>query len=188
MSAQPKLLYILPDVAYTAELLPAKQPNSYAIHSFRQINGEFINEDEFISENLTKLLDKLEPGEYQVILPDFLFTNTILNVKATGQTQVTDYIKSELLPSLEIDKTTHQIETFVLTEHRGVYKLQLSALEKSLVKPLAQGMADRSLLVASVVSVSWALKSLISLEPSLSIVQLGEQLYLTQHYIGLDRP
>lgn len=187
MSAQPRLLYILPDVAYTAELLPAKQPNSYAIHSFRQINGEFITEDEFISENLTKLLDKLEPGEYQVILPDFLFTNTILDVKATNQAQVTDYIKSKLLPSLEINKTTHQIETFVLTEHRGVYKLQLSALEKSLVKPLAQGMADRSLLAANVVSVSWALKSLISLEPSISIVQLGEQLYLTQHYIGLDQ-
>ncbi len=187
MSASPRLLYILPDMAYVAELLPAKQPTSFAIHSFRQINGTFITEEEFLAENLEKLLDKLEPGEYQVVLPDFLFTDTILNVKATSEAQVKAYIKDQLLPSLEIDKTSHYIETFVLTEHRGVYKLQLSALEKSLVAPLAEGMAERALHIKSVVAVSWALKSVISLEPALSIVQLGEYLYLAEQYIGVDQ-
>lgn len=187
MSASPRLLYILPDMAYVVELLPAKQPTSFAIHSFRQINGTFITEEEFLTENLEKLLDKLEPGEYQVVLPDFLFTDTILNVKATSEAQVKTYIKDQLLPSLEIDKTSHYIETFVLTEHRGVYKLQLSALEKSLIAPLAEGMVERALLIKSVVAVSWALKSVISLEPALSIVQLGEYLYLAEQYIGVDQ-
>lgn len=187
MSASPRLLYILPDMAYVVELLPAKQPTSFAIHSFRQINGTFITEEEFLTENLEKLLDKLEPGEYQVVLPDFLFTDTILNVKATSEAQVKAYIKDSLLPSLEIDKTSHYIETFVLTEHRGVYKLQLSALEKSLIAPLAEGMVERALLIKSVVAVSWALKSVISLEPALSIVQLGEYLYLAEQYIGVDQ-
>lgn len=187
MSASSKLLYILPDVVYVVELLPAKSPANYEIHNFRQINGKFINEDEFLTENLEKLLDKLEPGEYQVVLPDFLFTDTILDVKATNETQVKDYIKTKLLPSLGIDRQSHQIEAFVLTERHGVYKLQLSALEKSLLAPLAQGMADRALLTSGVTSVSWALKSVISLEPSVSIVQLGEQLYLAEQYIGVDQ-
>jgi hypothetical protein len=187
MSASPRLLYILPEVAYVAELLPAKQPNSFAVHSFRQINGSFITEEQLLEDNLVKLLDKLEPGEYQVLLPDFLFTDTIINVKATDGDQVKEYIKTTLLPSLEIDQTTHNVETFVLTEHKGIFKVQLSALEKSLVEPLVNGMAERAQLISSIVSVSWAMKSLISLEPSLSIVQLGEQLYLAQHYIGVDQ-
>ena len=50
-----KLLYILPDVAYSAELLPSKKPSTFTISSFRQINGEYMDDNEFIPENILKL-------------------------------------------------------------------------------------------------------------------------------------
>src|SRR5690606_33239727 len=41
--------------------------------------------------------------------------------------------------------------------------------------------------IKDVYPLSWTLKSLISLEPSISVVQLGAKLYLAQHYIGVDQ-
>lgn len=187
MSALPKLLYVLPDLAYVAELLPTKKPFSYAIHNFRQINGEFLDDNEFIEANIGKLLDRLDVAEYIVVLPDYLFTDTIVNVRADSETKVRDYLKAQLLPGLEIDKTTHQIETFILTEFKGMYKVQLSALERSLITPLSRAMSQRGLTVQSIVSLSWSAKSIISLEPSISVLQMGDKLYLSQHYIGIDQ-
>ena len=54
-----KLIYLLPDVTYISELLPTKKEHTFTIQAFRQINGEFMTEnDELIPENCAKLLNK----------------------------------------------------------------------------------------------------------------------------------
>ena len=131
-----KLLYILPDLTYSAELLPGKKEHSYAIQSFRQINGEFINENEFISNNIQKLFTKIDKEDYHLILPDFLFTNTIVNVDDDSETKTIDYVKKQLLPDLNLSKETHEIEITVLTSFKGKSKVQISAIEKELLSPI----------------------------------------------------
>src|SRR5579859_44912 len=182
-----KYLYILPDSAYLAELLPAKKPHTFAIQAFRQINGEFIDENEFIAENVEKLLKKIEPEEYHLILPDFLFTNTIVDIKHTDEASVKKYLKEELLPSLGLNKDTHEIDTFILTQHQGKSKVQLSALEKSLLIPIQKAAAEQKITITNISPLSWTIKSIISLEPSLSTIQIGSMLYLALHYIGVDQ-
>jgi hypothetical protein len=182
-----KLLYILPDSALIAELLPTKKAHSFAVQSFRQINGSFIGENEFIAENIEKLLKKIEPDEYTLVLPDFLFTNTIVDVHHTSESEVKKFLKEELLPSLDLSKETHEIDTFILTQHQGKSKVQLSALEKSLLIPLQKGAEAQKITITSISPLSWTIKSVISLEPSLSTIQLGSMLYVAQHYIGIDQ-
>ncbi len=182
-----KLLYILPDAAYIAEVLPTKKAHTFSIHSFRQINGSFIDENEFIVDNVKKLIHKIDPDEYHLILPDFLFTNTIVDIKETKESAVKEYLKETLLPSLELTKDTHEIDTFILTQHGGKSKVQLSALEQSLLEPIRQAAAGQQLTITQISPLSWTIKSMISLEPSLSTVQMGEMLYLALHYIGVDQ-
>jgi len=183
-----KLLYILPDVAYIAELLPAKKDHTFAIQSFRQINGEFLNEDDdLIAANIDKLLGKLEPDTYHLILPDFLFTNTIIEIKETQESKVKEYVKEKLLPSLGLTKNTHDIATFVLTQYGGVSKLQLTALEKSVLDPVVIAATDHRVQIDKISPLSWTIKSIVSLEPSISIIQIGGLVYLAEHYIGVDQ-
>src|SRR5258708_36157383 len=145
-----KYLYILPDSAYLAELLPAKKPHTFAIQAFRQINGDFIDENEFIAENVEKLLKKIEPEEYHLILPDFLFTNTIVDVKHTDEAGVKKYLKEELLPSLGLNKETHEIDTFILTQHQVKSKVQLSALEKALLTPIQKAAEEQKIVITNI--------------------------------------
>jgi hypothetical protein len=182
-----KLLYVLPDVAYLAELLPAKKEHTFSIQAFRQINGEFIVDEELVTESVDKLFSKLEKDEYHVILPDFLFTNTILQVKETTETKIKQHLEEKILPSLTLSKDTHQIDTFTLTQFQGASKVQLSALENSVLAPILEATQHHPVTVAAISPLSWTLKALISLEPSISVVQLGSNLYLAQHYIGVDQ-
>ncbi|MGD9129111.1 MAG: LytR C-terminal domain-containing protein [Candidatus Woesebacteria bacterium] len=182
-----KLLYILPDVAYIVELLPAKQAHSFQIQSFRQVNGKFLDDNEFIADNVMKLAAKVEEGEYSLVLPDFLFTNTIVNVKESSENKVKQYLKEKLLPELSLSLDTHQVDTTVLTEHKGIFKVQISALEKSLLVPLKQAVSEHKVKIKNIYSLSWTVKSIISLEPSISILQMGDRLYSTLHYIGVDQ-
>ena len=182
-----KLLYILPDVAYIAELLPAKKEHTFSIQSFRQINGEFIDDNDFIAENIKKLVSKLDPEEYQLILPDFLFTNTIVEVAETDEAKVIAYLKDKLLPELTLSPDTHLLKTFVLTNHGGKSKVQLSALEKSLMNPISENIEESGAKIKTISPLSWTIKSIVSLEPSLSILQMGSHVYLAQHYIGIDQ-
>ena len=182
-----KYLYILPDSAYVAELLPTKKPHSFAIHAFRQINGEFLDDNEFIGENVQKLIKKIDPEEYHLILPDFLFTNTTVDIKETDEGAVKKYLKETLLPSLGLSTETHQVETFILTQHQGKTKVQLSALEKSLLAPIQKAAGEHKLTITSISALSWTVKSIVSLEPSITTIQIGSNLYLAQHYIGVDQ-
>jgi len=182
-----KLLYILPDVAYVTELLPAKKPNTFSIQSFRQINGEFMDDEVFISQNIQKLFSKLEEGEYHLVLPDFLFTNTILNVTETTDSKVKEYINEKLLPKLDLNTETHELQTFVLTEFKGVSKVQLSAVEKSLLAPLRVASNQNKVEISGLSPLSWTIKSEVSLEPSISVLQIGAQLYAALQYIGVDQ-
>jgi tRNA pseudouridine-54 N-methylase len=182
-----KLLYILPDVAYIAELLPTKKEHTFTVQTFRQINGEFIDDNDFIAENIKKLIGKLDPEEYHLILPDFLFTNTIVEVNETDESKVIKFLKEKLLPELTLSPETHELKTFVLTNHGGKSKVQLSALEKSLMNPISQNVEEKGVKIKAISPLSWTLKSIISLEPSISILQMGSHVYLTQHYIGIDQ-
>ncbi|MFO7720324.1 MAG: hypothetical protein R6W85_07785, partial [Gillisia sp.] len=76
MPSNTRLLYLLPELAYNVELVPTKKPNTFAIKDFHQVNGKFLDENELKAENFEKLLEKLDEGDYTLILPDYLFTNT----------------------------------------------------------------------------------------------------------------
>lgn len=182
-----KLLYVLPDVAYVAELLPTKKEHVFSIQSFRQVNGEFMDDNEFLAQNVLKLFGKLEPDEYHLVLPDFLFTNTIVSVAEKSDSKIKDYLKSTLLPNLDLSEDTHQIETFVLTEFKGTAKVQLSAIEKTVLAPIRVAAASHSLKITAVSPLSWTIKSLISLEPSISVIQIGSKLYSALHLLGVDQ-
>lgn len=182
-----KLIYIFPDVSYTAELLPAKKSGTFTIQSFHQINGQFVNQEGFILKNIDKLFAKLAKENYQLILPDFLFTNTIVNVQETEDVRIAGYIKNNLLTNLGISLQSHLIETTILTTVNGVTKVQLSAIEKSLLAPIKVFAKKHQLNISVVSPLTWTLKSVISLEPSISLVQLGSAVYSGLHYIGVDQ-
>lgn len=182
-----KLLYIFSDVAYVAELLPAKKQGDFALQNFRQINGEYLNNDVFITENINKLFAKLDKEEYVLVLPDFFFTNTILEINEKAKTKIDKQITEDLFPSLDLSPKTHQLSHFVLTQYGEKSNVQLSAIERSLLAPIYDASTENDVKISKVVSLSWTIKALISLEPSLSLIQMGENLYLVQHYIGVDQ-
>ena len=188
MPTETRLLYLLADLAYIAKLNPSKKPHEFNLTDFRQINGEFLDENLLIGENLSKLVSKLEAGSYKLILPDFLFTSTVVNPELEDEAAVKKYLNEKLLPDLNIDKNSFYLDTTILSHYKGAFKVQLTALEKVVVLPLVKALKERSdIEIESVSPLSWTTKSLISLEPSVSILQLGRQLYLAQHYIGLDQ-
>lgn len=182
-----KLLYILPDVAYVAELLPTKKEHSFAIQTFRQINGEFIDDNELIADKVAKLISKIEAETYHLILPDFLFTNTIVEVDGTTESKIKNHLKEVLLPDLGLTKDSHQFKTFTLTQHKDKTKVQLAALEKSLLEPLRKPFADQKITISGISPLSWTIKSIVSLEPSITVIQIGTMLYAAQQYIGVDQ-
>lgn len=182
-----KLLYILPDLAYIAELLPGKKEHQYKVQSFRQINGEFIDDNLLIHENIEKLVKKIDEETYNLVLPDFLFTNAIVEINETSKAKIEDHINKELLPSLDLDPETHQINHFVLNTHNKKSRIQICALEKSILEPFRTAAKDKNIEIEDVLPLSWTIKASISLEPSISILQIGEMLYLALHYIGIDQ-
>lgn len=182
-----KLIYILPEVAYVAEMLPGKKQHTFTIQNFRQINGEYIKNEKFVVENILKLCSKVDPDKYHLILPDSLFTNTIVSTTETGDAKIKKYISETLLPSLDITQDTHHVESFVLTEFKGVAKLQICALEKELVAPLRAAASQYDIKINGVSPLSWTVKSLVSLEPSVTVLQIGSQVYTALQYIGVDQ-
>lgn len=183
-----KLLYILPDVAYVAEVLPDKKPHTFSIQSFTQINGEFLDEEQFIAEKVMKLFGKLEENEeYHVILPDFLFTTTIVTVNEKSDAKIAEHLQNVTLPQMGIGHETHTIESAVLNEIRGVSRVQLTAIEKMVLTPIRVAAASANVTIVGLSPLSWALKSMVSLEPSITVLQLGTHLYAAEQYIGVDQ-
>lgn len=183
-----RLLFILPDVAYSAELLPSKKPFSFSIQTCVQVNGTFIEDNAFNVANLGKLFSKLDADEpYQVILPDSLFTNTIITIEDTGDAKVKAALKDTTLPALSLTQDSHDIVTTVLNELRGKTRVQLSAISKEVLTPLRAASTTAKVKLGDVAPLSWALKSIVSLEPSIVILQLGSMLYGSLHYIGVEK-
>lgn len=188
MPESTRLLYILSDLAYVTKLTPGKKPHDFVLADFRQINGEFLDENTLLAANLEKLLAKLDPGSYKLILPDFLFTSTIVNLELADEAAVKTHLQDKLLPDLGINDTDYYLDTTVLSNYKGSFKVQLTALEKSVVAPLAAVLAKHTQVqIESMSPLSWSTKSIISLEPSVAILQLGANLFLAQHYIGVDQ-
>ncbi len=183
-----KIIFILSDIAYIAELLPDKKPLSFSIQSCIQINGNFIQGTAINAGNVSKLFNKLDSGEsYQVILPDNLFTNDILTIEEIGDAKIKDTLKKVSLPALQISQETHDISTTVLNELRGTTRVQLSAIEKGLLAPLRAIATNAQIEIENIAPLSWSLKSIVSLEPSIVILQLGSILYGSLHYIGVEQ-
>ncbi len=183
-----KLLYILPDLAYIAELVPDKKPNAFSIQSFKQVNGEFFKSNKLIPEHVAKLFNKLEAGEtYTVVLPDFLFTNTIVSVQETTESKIKSKLQEEVLDGLKLTPDSHLIETTSLNELKGTTRVQISAIDKTLLEVLQVAVEEKGVSVDAVVPLSWSIKAMISLEPSISVIQMGNFLYIAEHYIGVDQ-
>ncbi|MDO5561374.1 MAG: LytR C-terminal domain-containing protein [bacterium] len=186
MSTQ-DLLYILPEMAFTVRLEETSKSNYFFAQSFHQINGEFIDEENFLLENLKKLFERVEPGEYTLVLPDFLFTDTIISVPKTDDQEIAAYLRNELLPKIEVSTFTHETCTSVLLQRGKTSKVQLSALEKELSAQVKLAIGNHQVKIKEIVPLSWTLKAAVSLEPSITIAQLGESLYLAEHFVGINQ-
>jgi len=188
MPTDTRLLYVLSDLAYIAKLIPGKKAHDFVLSDFRQINGEFLDENVLLEANLVKLFSKLEAGSYKLVLPDFLFTSTIVNLELESEEAVKEHLKNKLLPELGINEEDYYLDTTVLSNYKGSFKVQLTALEKSVVAPLAKILEDhKDVKIESISPLSWTSKSIISLEPSVAILQMGNHLFLAEHYIGVDQ-
>ena len=188
MPTDTRLLYIFSDLAYIAKLIPGKKPHDFVLSDFRQINGEFLDENVLLEDNLVKLFAKLEPNSYKLILPDFLFTSTIVNLELDTEEAVKEHLNKKLLPELGINSEDYYLDTTVLSNYKGAFKVQLTALEKSVVTPLTKILAKhKDIKIESISPLSWTSKSIISLEPSVAILQMGNHLFLAEHYIGVDQ-
>ncbi|MEX0896263.1 MAG: hypothetical protein WDZ94_05045, partial [Patescibacteria group bacterium] len=66
-----KLLIVLSDVAYIAELLEGKKQYTFSLQNCKQVNGTFMTKKGPDNEAVAKLFSKLEAGEkYHLVLPD----------------------------------------------------------------------------------------------------------------------
>ena len=188
MPTDTRLLYILSDLAYIAKLVPGKKAHDFTLSDFRQINGEFLDEDNLLENNLVKLFSKLEAGNYKLVLPDFLFTSTIVNLELDSEEAVKEHLNKKLLPELNINSEDYYLDTTVLSNYKGAFKVQLTALEKSVAAPLTKILeSHKDIKIESISPLSWTSKSIISLEPSVAILQMGNHLFLAEHYIGVDQ-
>ena len=182
-----KLLYILPEMSFTASVGETPKADYYFVQTFHQINGEFMKDENFIHESLKKLFERVEEGTYTLVLPDFLFTDTIINVPETDDVKIAQYLRDQLLPRIEVSTFSHETRTSVLLQRKTTSKVQLSAFEKELAASLKLAIGARNITIDDIVPLSWALKAAVSLEPSLTIAQVGERLYLAEHYIGINQ-
>lgn len=182
-----KLLYVLPEMAFTASVGEAPGQHTFFVQSFHQINGEFMKDENFLFENLKKLFERVEEDAYTLVLPDFLFTDTIVNVPETDDVKIAQHLRDQLLPRIEVSTFSHETRTSVLLQRKTNAKVQLSAFEKELAATIKLAMGSRQIAIDEVVPLSWTLKAAVSLEPSITIAQLGERLYLAEHYIGINQ-
>lgn len=182
-----QLLYILPEMAFTSTLQETPKRNYFFVKSFHQVNGQFLDDDNFIFENLKKLFERIDEGEYTLILPDFLFTDTIVSVPETEDMAIAEYLRDELLPRIEVSTFSHETRTSVLLQRGKSSKVQLSAFEKELGAVIKLAAGSHEVKIKEVVPLSWTLKAAVSLEPSITIAQVGERLYLAEHFIGINQ-
>jgi hypothetical protein len=97
-------------------------------------------------------------------------------------------LKDHLLVDLKINEEDFYLHTTVLSNYGGAFKVQLTALEKGIVLPLAKALKNNiEVKITAIAPLSFSIKSLVSLEPSVSILQISRELYLAQHYIGVDQ-
>jgi hypothetical protein len=183
---QPRFLILFSRVAYVVELVANKKPHNFVIHSLRKISGEYIAGQSLVAENVLKLWNKVDDGEYTLLLPDSLCINVMVKVESQDDKMVTAHIEEHILPGLGITDASHQVKTQTISQFRGTSQVQVSALSNELLAPVRAASAQTEVHISSVVGISWALKGLVSLEPSLTILEADGQLHLAKHYIGVD--
>lgn len=182
-----KLLIVLSDVAYIAELLKSKKPHEFTLHACKQINGTFFTKKGAEGEAIAKLFSKLDPNDsFHLVLPDSLFVDTIVSVKETSEAKIKAHLEKTVLTDLKLSEDSHYLKTTNLNEFKGVTRVQIVAIAKDALSVWRVGNKQHSQ-IKHFSPLSWVVKSIISLEPSISVLQLGEQLYTAQHFFGVDQ-
>ena len=182
------LLVVAQKLALIAELEPTKKAGFYVLRSLRQINGDFIKNNQLITDNLVKLFGKLDTDQtYTLVLPDNLFLDKIENIPAITDNEIKKQLSEQILPDLKINLDDYQIKTASLLQLGQTSRIQISAAEDKFLAEITQALSEveNSPLIENVVPMSWLTKSIVTLEPSLSIFQIGDELLLAQHYIGI---
>lgn len=182
-----KLLYVFPEMAFTAKVAETPKEDYYFVQAFHQINGDFMKDENLLFENLKKLFERIEEGTYTLVLPDFLFTDTIVNVPEIEDLKIAEHLRDQLLPRIEVSTFSHDTRTSILLQRKDNSKVQLSAFEKELIATIKLAIGNKEIKIDEIVPLSWILKAAVSLEPSLTIAQMGERLYLAEHYIGINQ-
>lgn len=183
-----KLLIILPDVAYVAELLEGKKPYTFTLHACKQVNGDFVTKKGPSAEAIAKLFQKLESGEsYHLVLPDALFIDTIVSVDETTESKIQSQLEKSTLADLKLSEETHYLKTIILNKLKGTTRVQLAAISKDQLSVFRVGNTESGSTISGISPLSWIVKGIVSLEPSISVLQLGESLFVAQHYIGIDQ-
>ncbi len=182
-----QLLYIMPELAFTVVLAESVKADYFTLKSFHQINGSFLDEQNLLVENLQKLFARIEEGNYDLVLPDYLFTDTIVSVPEKEDIEIAKYLRDELLPKIEVSTFTHDTRTSVLLTRGKTSKVQLSAFEKELGAKLKLAIGERKIAIREIIPLSWTLKAAVTLEPSVTIAQVGDHLYLAEHFVGINQ-
>ncbi len=174
-------------MAFTAKVAETPKEDYYFVQAFHQINGDFMKDENLLFENLKKLFERIEEGTYTLVLPDFLFTDTIVNVPEIEDLKIAEHLRDQLLPRIEVSTFSHDTRTSILLQRKDNSKVQLSAFEKELIATIKLAIGNKEIKIDEIVPLSWILKAAVSLEPSLTIAQMGERLYLAEHYIGINQ-
>lgn len=183
-----KLLIVLSDVAYVAELLAGKKPYTFSLQACKQINGTFMTKKGPDNEAVAKLFQKLDAGEsYHLVLPDELFVDTIVSIEEKAESKVKEVLKEKTLADLKISDESHYLETITLNQLKGTTRVQIAAIPKEYLSIFRVGSDESGSTISGISPLSWVVKGMVSLEPSISVIQLGESLYVAQHYIGIDQ-
>ncbi|MCL2110150.1 LytR C-terminal domain-containing protein [Microgenomates group bacterium] len=180
MSQIASLLVVLDKLALVATFNKAKISPFWEIATLRQINGSFINEDHSLNTvNLAKLFSKIEPTTYHLVLPDQLFELDMHSVPHTSDSDIADYLDPAPADSLK----QHE----VLLKLKDKSQVQTAAIKKQLLDQLFHLQENADLIISQVMALSWLTKPIIGLEPALSLIHIEDKIYLSQHYLGLEK-
>lgn len=181
------LAFLLPSVAYLLELVPAKGTTNFQVQNVREIRGSFCSDGVWQGENVKKLASKLEAAQYTVALPDTVFQQFVFEVEAGSESEAHKKALRHMREAYEIDDAVTFCHLFLLSTHRGKYTFQLVSLPQKSARLFYDAFSAQSEHIKAITPLSWLMKAFVSLEPSLTLAQVGQDVSVARHYIGIDR-
>jgi hypothetical protein len=181
------LAYLFPSVAYLLELVPAKGTTNFQVQNVREIRGSFCTDGAWQAENIKKLASKLDTAQYTVALPDTVFQQYVFEVEAGSEAEAHKKALRHMREAYEIDDAITFCHLFLLSTHRGKYTFQLVSLPQAAARLFYDALSPQSDHIKAITPLSWLMKAFVSLEPSLTLAQVGQDVSVARHYIGIDR-